>query len=102
MMAQNDQAGEYINSKKAHFCLDNDSSESHCYSDSNGDSNSGWLRFNLWLGFVMAQNDQAGEYNNLTKAYFCADSNNSDSEIYSDSDAEGDSYIGWLRWLTSD
>ena len=49
-MAQNDRAGEYINFKWAHFCLDSDSSDSDSYSDSDidGDSYIGWLWFNLW------------------------------------------------------
>ena len=34
-------------------------------SDSDGDSYSGWLWFNLWLGFVRAQNDRAGVYINF-------------------------------------
>ena len=62
MTAQNDQVDEYINSEKADFCPDSDSSDS--YSDSGSDSYSGWLWFNLQLGFVMAQNKQAGEYIN--------------------------------------
>ena len=36
--------------------------DSESDSDSDSDSNSGWLWFNLWLGFVMAQNDRIGEY----------------------------------------
>ena len=56
MMAYNDRAGEYIHFKKAHFCLDSDSTGSDSYSDSDsdGDNYIGWLLFNLWLGFVMA------------------------------------------------
>ena len=64
MMAQKDRAGEYINFTSAQFCLNSDSSDSDSYSDSDGDSYSGWLWLNLWLGFVMAQNDRAGEYIN--------------------------------------
>ena len=50
-MAQNDRAGEYINSKWAKFCLYSYSSDSDSDSynecDSDGDSYSGWLWFNL-------------------------------------------------------
>ena len=37
---------------------DSDSSDSDSYSDSDieSDSDSGWLRFNLQLGFMIAQN----------------------------------------------
>ena len=66
-MAQNDRAGEYIFSKKRFFCPDSDSSDSDSFrdSDNDGDSYSGWLWFNLWLGFVRAQNDHAGVNNNF-------------------------------------
>ena len=70
MMAQNDRAVEYITFTSAQFCLNSDSSDGDSYSDSDshsdsdGDSYSGWLRLNLWLGFVMAQNNRAGEYIN--------------------------------------
>ena len=49
------------------FCLYSDSSDSDSYSgsDSDGDSYSGWLWFHLWLGFVMVQDDWAGEYINF-------------------------------------
>ena len=62
MIAQNNRAGEYINFSKANFPPDSDSSDSdsYSYSDSAGDSYIGQLWFNLWLGFVMAQNDLAG------------------------------------------
>ena len=63
-MAQNNPAGEYSNIKSAQFCLDSDSSDIDSYSDSDSDSDSysGWLWFNLWLSFVMAQNDRGGVY----------------------------------------
>ena len=66
-MAQNDRAAEYVNFKQANFCPDSDSSDIDSYSDtdSDGDSYSGWLCFNLWLGFVIAQNDRSGEYVNF-------------------------------------
>ena len=37
------------------FCLGSDSRDSESDSDSDSDSDSGWLRLNLWLGFMMAQ-----------------------------------------------
>ena len=45
-----------------YFFPDSDSSDSdtYSYSDSVCDSYIGRLWFNLWLGFVMAQNDQTG------------------------------------------
>ena len=59
-----------------------------------------WLQFNLWLGFVIAQNDRAGENINFKYANLCPDRDSSDSNSYSDSD--GKSYNGWLwfhLWL---
>ena len=52
---------------KGYFCPASDSSDSDSYSDSDsdGDNYSGWLWFNLWSGFVMAQNDRAGDYINF-------------------------------------
>ena len=72
--------------------MDSDSSDSERYSesDSNGDSYSGWPWFNLWLGFVMAQNAWAGEYINSKYGYFCPDSDSSDTDSYNDSDSDGD------------
>ena len=61
-MAQNYQAGENNNLIKAYFCPNSGSSDidSYSVSDSDGDSYSGWMWFDLWLGFVMAQNYRAG------------------------------------------
>ena len=61
-MAQNYWAGEYIDLIKAYFFPDSDSSDSDSYSesDNDGDSYIGWLKFNLRLGFLMAQNVEAG------------------------------------------
>ena len=56
-MAKNDRASEYS--------CDSSDSDSYNESDSDGDSYSGWLWFNLWLGFVMAQNNRAGVYINF-------------------------------------
>ena len=39
-MAQNYQAGEYVNVKQANFCPDSDSNDSDSYSDSDSDSDS--------------------------------------------------------------
>ena len=107
-MAQNDRHSEYLKFKPEFFCMDSEFSDSdsysysNCdsdsYSDSDSDSYSGWLWFNLWLGFVLAQNDQDSVYINFEKAYFCPDRDSSDSDSYSDSDVDGYSYIGWLRF----
>ena len=64
----NDFAGENIETQYVSFSLGRDSCDSGSNSgsdgdtDSDSDSYSGWLRFNLQLGFMMAQNYRAGEY----------------------------------------
>ena len=63
-----------------------------CLGIDNCDTDSGWLQLNLWLGFMMAQNDWPGEYTHIRYAGFCLDSNSSDIDsINSDSDIDSDS-----------
>ena len=45
----------------------------------------------LWLGYMMAENDRAGDYINFKKTYFCLYSDSSDSDSYSYSDSDGES-----------
>ena len=93
-MAQNDRAGEYTNLRYSVYSLDSDSSNSDSESDSDGDSDrdSVSLCFHLRFGFMMAQNDRAGEYINLRYSVFflASDTSDSDSESNSGSDSDSD------------
>ena len=67
------------------LCSDNCDSDS----DSDSDSDNGWLRLNLWLHIMMAQNDWAGEHIDIRYAGFCLDRDSSDSDsINSDIDSD--------------
>ena len=83
MTDQNDRAGEYNNVKLADFCPDYDSSDSHSDNYRDCDSESVSLRFHLGFGFIMAQNNLAGE-KKKTKDL----SDSIDSGIDSDSDSD--------------
>ena len=54
------------------------------------DSDSGWLRFNLWICFKIAQNYKACEYIILRFADFCLYVCGSDSDSYSNNDSDSD------------
>ena len=68
----------------AGFCLDSDSSDS--------ESDSVFLCFHVHCGFLMAQNDQAGEF--IKICLFCPDSDSNDSDSKSD---DGSKWPG--RWV---
>ena len=69
-------------------CLGSDSCDSE--SDSDRDSDSGLLRFYLWICFMIAQNYKACEYIILRSVVFSQYVCGGDSDSYSISDSDGD------------